>query len=166
MREPVKPAPPVTCLWARHSMPACLIGKAGSGVHHGQKRELQHRPNTLPQTNPHTNFSLAIGRRTIHCPEGVPSRPTPSATGRDLRKGTQTCYGDRSPHLEEARSGFWAGERASEGRGCFERGTLNADRRQTGREPPCSTFLLMDGSAQMPAQNGPDHLKLTWRTRG
>ena len=26
-------------------------------------------------------------------PKGVPSRPTPSATGRDLRKGTQTCYG-------------------------------------------------------------------------
>jgi hypothetical protein len=63
------------------------------------------------------------------CPEGVPSRPTPSATEQNLRKGTQTRYGDRSPHLEEARSGFWEGERASEGRGCFERGTLNADRK-------------------------------------
>jgi hypothetical protein len=29
----------------------------------------------------------------------------------------------------EARSGFWEGERASEGRGCLERGTLNADRK-------------------------------------
>src|SRR3981081_696641 len=37
--------------------------------------------------------------------------------------------GARSPHLAEARSGFWEGERASEGRGCFERGTLNADRK-------------------------------------
>jgi hypothetical protein len=35
----------------------------------------------------------------------------------------------RSPHLKEAHSGFWKGERASEGRGCFERGTLNADRK-------------------------------------
>jgi hypothetical protein len=27
-----------------------------------------NRPNTLPQTtSPHSNFSLAIGRRTIHC---------------------------------------------------------------------------------------------------
>jgi hypothetical protein len=34
-----------------------------------------------------------------------------------------------SPHLAGARSGFWTGERASEGRGCFERGTLNADRK-------------------------------------
>src|ERR1700692_4808769 len=37
--------------------------------------------------------------------------------------------GARSPHLAEARSGCWEGERASEGRGCFERGTLNADRK-------------------------------------
>src|SRR6195952_5604164 len=35
----------------------------------------------------------------------------------------------RSPHLAEARSGFREGERASEGRGCLERGTLNADRK-------------------------------------
>ncbi|WP_125483494.1 hypothetical protein [Edaphobacter aggregans] len=35
----------------------------------------------------------------------------------------------RSPHLAEARSGFWKGERASEGRGYLERGTLNADRK-------------------------------------
>ena len=46
---------------------------------------------------------------------------------------TESAEGDpdslwgRSPHLAEARSGFWKGERASEGRGCFERGTLNAD---------------------------------------
>lgn len=53
-----------------------------------------NRPNTLPQTtSSHPNFSLAIGRRTIHCPEGVPSRPTPKATGRNLRKGTIACLG-------------------------------------------------------------------------
>ena len=36
--------------------------------------------------------------------------------------------GGRSPHLSEAQSGSRKGERASEGRGCVERGTLNADR--------------------------------------
>ncbi len=62
-----------------------------------------NRPNTLPQTtSSHRNFSLAIGRRTIHCPEGVPSRPTPSATGRDLRKGTQTRFG-AGVHTSERR---------------------------------------------------------------
>src|ERR1700734_3598698 len=48
---------------------------------------------------------------------------------------TESAEGDpnllwgRSPHLAEARSGLWEGERASEGRGCCERGTLNADRK-------------------------------------
>jgi hypothetical protein len=27
------------------------------------------------------------------CPEGVPPRPTPKASGRDLRKGTTACLG-------------------------------------------------------------------------
>jgi hypothetical protein len=27
------------------------------------------------------------------CPEGVPTRATPSATGQNLWKGTQTCFG-------------------------------------------------------------------------
>ena len=58
---------------------------------------------------------------------------------------TESAEGDpnllwgRSPHLAEARSGFWKGERASEGRGCFERGTLNADRKANRKGPPCST---------------------------
>jgi hypothetical protein len=58
---------------------------------------------------------------------------------------TESAEGDpdslwgRSPHLAEARSGFWKGERASEGRGFFERGTLNADRKANRKEPPCST---------------------------
>jgi len=43
-------------------------------------------------------------------------------------EGDHSLPGGRSPHLAEARSGFWEGERASEGWGCFERGTLNADR--------------------------------------
>src|ERR1700733_13163896 len=44
-------------------------------------------------------------------------------------EGDHSLPGGRSPHLTEARSGFWEGERASEGRGCLERGTLNADRK-------------------------------------
>jgi hypothetical protein len=44
-------------------------------------------------------------------------------------EGDPNLFRGRSPHLEEARSGFWERERASEGRGCLERGTLNADRR-------------------------------------
>ena len=43
-------------------------------------------------------------------------------------EGDQSLPRVRSPHLVEARSGIWEGERASEGRGCFERGTLNADK--------------------------------------
>ena len=94
-------------------------------------------------------FFLVCPLSAVHaCPEGVPSRPTPSASGENLRKGTQTRYGDRSPHLEEARSGALKGERASEGRGCLERGTLNADRRQTRREPPCSTTSTQGASSK------------------
>src|ERR1700692_989191 len=62
---------------------------------------------------------------------------------------TESAEGDpdslwgRSPHLAEARSGFWKGERASEGRGCFERGTLTQIERQTGRSRPLQQFSLM-----------------------
>src|SRR5271155_3579118 len=68
-------------------------------------------------------------------------QPPPEASGWNLWKGTQTRFG-RSPHLEEAQSGFGEGERAFEGRRCTwarhaERGT----ERQTRREPTCSTGL-------------------------
>src|SRR5580704_13268605 len=39
-------------------------------------------------------FFLGCPLSAVHaCPTGVPSRPTPSATGQNLRKGTQTCCG-------------------------------------------------------------------------
>jgi hypothetical protein len=39
-------------------------------------------------------FLLVCPLSAVHaCPTGVPSRPTPKATGRNLRKGTQTCFG-------------------------------------------------------------------------
>ena len=83
-------------------------------------------------------FSMVIGSvfvwfdrclRYMLARTGVPSPSPPSATGLNLRKGTHNLLWGRSPHLEEARSGFREGERASEGRGCLERGTLNADRK-------------------------------------
>ena len=62
---------------------------------------------------------------------------------------TESAEGDpdslwgRSPHLAEARSGFWEGERASEGRGCFERGTLNADRKANRKGAAVQRLSLM-----------------------
>jgi len=35
-------------------------------------------------------------------PEGVPARPPPKASERDLGKGTTATSGGRSPHLKEA----------------------------------------------------------------
>ena len=70
-----------------------------------------------------------------------------------LRKGTQTCYGDRSPHPEGARSGILEGERASEGRGCFERGTLNADRKANRKGATLFNCPASWRESQEPAQN-------------
>jgi hypothetical protein len=50
--------------------------------------------------------------------------------------------GARSPYLVEARSGFSEGERAAEGRGCFWRGTLNADRKAHRKEASVRTQRL------------------------
>ena len=43
-------------------------------------------------------------------------------------EGDPNLFRGRSPHRREARSGSQKRERAIAGRGCFERGTLNADR--------------------------------------
>src|SRR5271163_3840111 len=55
----------------------------------------------------------------------------PEASERNLWKGTQTCFGGGVHTSQRCESGFWEGERASEGRGCTWRGTLNA--RQKGK---------------------------------
>jgi hypothetical protein len=42
----------------------------------------------------YSDFLLVCPLSAVHaCPEGVPSRPTPKATGRNLRKGTIACLG-------------------------------------------------------------------------
>lgn len=66
-------------------------------------------------------------------------------------RGPQLAWGKESAP-SKAHSGFRKGERASEGRGCSERGTLNADRRQTGKEPRSSKPLHSWREQQKPAQ--------------
>jgi hypothetical protein len=69
-------------------------------------------------------------------------RPTPKASGRDLWKGTRACLGG-GVHTWKARSECLKGERASEGRRCSERGTLNATRKAKGNGAGlCDGFLL------------------------
>jgi hypothetical protein len=67
-------------------------------------------------------------------------------------EGDPNLLWGRSPHLEEARSGFWKGERASEGRGCFERGTLNADRKANRKGAALFNGLLSRREFKKPAQ--------------
>src|SRR5277367_4743692 len=55
----------------------------------------------------------------------------PEASGGNLWKGTQTCFGGGVHTSQRRVSGFREGERASEGRGCTWRCTLNA--RQKGK---------------------------------
>jgi hypothetical protein len=50
--------------------------------------------------------------------------------------------------LIAAGSGFWEGERASEGRGCFERGTLNVDRKANRKGAPCAMAFLISRVAE------------------
>jgi hypothetical protein len=52
-----------------------LLGRVGAEYIMARSESFTDRPNTLPQTiSPHPNFSLAIGRRTIHClGAGVPT---------------------------------------------------------------------------------------------
>ena len=104
-------------------------------------------------------FLLVCPLSAVHaCPTGVPSRPTPSATGRNLRKGTTACLGAGVRTSCEARSGFWEGERASEGRGCLERGTLNADRKANRNGAALFNSLPSWRELQKPAQKLEDSL--------
>ena len=77
--------------------------------------------------------------------------PLPRRLERICGRGPRLAMG-RSPHLAEARSGFWKGERASEGRGCFERGTLNADREANRKGAALFNGLPSWRELQKPAQ--------------
>jgi hypothetical protein len=74
------------------------------------------------------SFGLSAVRGTC-LPGGCAVATHSQGDWMESAEGDHSLLRGRSPHLAEARSGFWEGERASEGRGCFERGTLNADRK-------------------------------------
>src|ERR1700736_5682575 len=86
-------------------MPTDLLGRMGREVHHGQKRK-PSPTGRIHCRRPYFSFELFACNQTAD----------------------HTSFWGRSPHLEEARSAFWKGERAYEGRG-IERGTQNADRK-------------------------------------
>jgi hypothetical protein len=68
-------------------------------------------------------------------------------------EGDPNLFWGRSPDLAEAHSGFWKGERASEGRGCFERGTLNAARKANRKGAALFNGLSSWRGLQKAAQN-------------
>src|ERR1700722_17987500 len=78
------------------------------------------------------SFGLSAGCGTC-LPNGCAVATHSLGEWRESAEGAPDLLWGRSPHLKEARSGFLEGERASEGRGCSERGTLNADR-ETNRK--------------------------------
>jgi hypothetical protein len=81
----------------------------------------------------HDSYSDFLWFVSAGCGTGLPGGCVVATTS----QGDWTGSGERDhsyvwgkdPYLEEARSGSRQGERASEGRWCLERGTLNADRR-------------------------------------
>src|SRR5882757_1737798 len=74
------------------------------------------------------SFGLSAGCGTC-LPNGCAVATHSQGEWTESAEGDPDSLWGRSSHLAEARSGFWKGERASKGRGCFERGTLNADRK-------------------------------------
>src|ERR1700685_3048065 len=74
------------------------------------------------------SFGLSAGCGTC-LPNGCAVATHSLGDWSESAEGDPNLFWGRSPHLAEAHSGLWKGERASEGRGCFERGTLNADRK-------------------------------------
>ncbi len=121
--------PLVTCRWARHSMPTRLSGRAGRGIHHGQKRKLHQRAEYIAADHFSSSELFACNQAADHTlPNGCAVATHSLGDWTGSSEGDPNSFWGRSPHLSEAPSGSREGERASEGRGCSERGTLNADR--------------------------------------
>ena len=135
-------------------MPTCLIGKAGSGIHHGQRRKLHQQAEYIAADPPHPDSLLAIGRRTIHCPEGVPCHSLPRRLERICGRGPRLAMGQESAPRR--------GEKRIHGRrACGRRAGMllarHAERRQKGPKPDGSLRLfkrqLYAPSRRCPAQN-------------
>ena len=112
------------------------------------------------------DFLLAIGWRTIHCPEGVPSPSSSRGEWTESVEGDPNLLWGRSPHLEEAR------ERILGRRACVRRAGLHVARhaerqteRQTGREPACSMDLSWHEIAKRLIRTTVSPLKSRGRTR-
>src|ERR1700693_1319248 len=87
--------------------------------------------------------------------------PLPRRLDRICGRGPQLAWGQESAPLEKARSGFWEGERASEGRGCLERGTLNADRKANRKGGPVQRPSLMARVAKASSETRSVNLNAT-----
>src|SRR6202522_1265767 len=98
------------------------------------------------------SFGLSAGCGTC-LPNGCAVATHSLGEWTESAEGDPNLFWGRSPHLAEAHSGFWKGERASEGRGCFERGTLNADRKANRKGAALFNSLSSLSGFQKPAQN-------------
>ena len=95
------------------------------------------------------HFFVVCPLSAVHaCPESVPSRPTPSASGENLRKGTQTCYGDRSPHLAEARSGILLPATSQRSRDNLTPYSLGNGEPEVGQSPQYQVLLTAKRSPE------------------
>jgi hypothetical protein len=87
------------------------------------------RPNTLPQTNLSSySFRLQSGGGPYIARRVCRRDPLPRRLNRIWGRGPKLAFGQESAPCRCAQR-ILEGERASEGRGCLERGTLNADRK-------------------------------------
>src|ERR1700756_2893627 len=68
-------------------------------------------------------------------------------------EGDHSLPGGRSPHLLRGAQRILEGERASEGRGCIERGTLNADRKANRKGAALFNGLPQGASSKSQLRN-------------
>lgn len=98
--------PLVTCRWARHSMPTRLSGRAGRGIHHGQKRMLQQQAEYIVADHFSSSELFACNRAADHTlPNGCAVATHSLGDWTESAEGDHSSPGGRSPHLGEARSG-------------------------------------------------------------
>src|SRR5580658_2478467 len=107
------------------------------------------------------SFGLSAGCGTC-LPNGCAVATHSQGEWTESAEGDPDSLWGRSPHLAEARSGFWKGERASEGRGCFERGTLNADRKANRKGAALFNSSPSWCESQKPGQKLEQSITIQW----
>src|ERR1700722_5746648 len=89
-------------------------------------------------------FLLICPLDAVHaCPTGVPSRPTPKATGHNLRKGTQTRYGAGVRTSQRRVADFGMESVRPKGGGALSAARGRQIERQTRRSRPVQRPFLM-----------------------